>query len=157
MFERESGGRAGGWRWLAALWLSLFAGLAPVPLKAQALPADTELAYFELVGIEGTVATLEWETISEAGAVGFKVYRSTESDGYRTPIAIVPAVGDPSSSTTYAITDTLESGVTHWYWLADVNTQGVEQALTTPISVSTGLQAVVLPLPHRLYLSFIKR
>ena len=76
---------------------------------------------------------------------------------FRAPIAIIPAVGAPSTPTTYVVTDTLESGSTHWYWLADINTSGVEQALTIPISVSTGLQAIVQPLPHRLYLSFIRR
>ncbi len=154
--ERESLGQAGrrALRWLAALWLGCTGGLMPAP-KAQALSSDTELAYFQVTSIENGVATLEWGTISEAGAVGFKVYRSTAVDGYRAEIAFENAVGAPSTPTSYAITDTLEPGSTHWYWLADVNTFGVEQALTTPISVVTGLQPVEVPLPYHLYLNLI--
>ncbi len=141
-------------RWLAALWLGLIGGFAPAP-AAHALPADTELAYFQVTSIEGGVATVEWGTISEAGAVAFRVYRSTAPDGYRAPIAWENAVGAPSTPTSYVITDTLEAGSTHWYWLADVNAFGVEQALTTPISVVTGLGPVDLPLTHMLYLNLI--
>ncbi len=158
MLERERQGLAGRRvvRWLAALWLCASGGLVPAP-AALGLGADTELAYFEATSLENGVVTLEWGTISEAGAVGFRVYRSTAVDGYRAPIAWEAAVGAPSTPTTYAITDTLAVDTTYWYWLADINTSGVEQALTTPISVSTGLRPVELPMLHRVYLNLILR
>lgn len=129
---------------------------SPAPVS-EAQSSDTELAYFQVTDIDGGIATIEWGTISEAGAVGFKVYRSTEPDGYRAPIAFEQAVGAPSTATSYAITDDLAPDSTYWYWLADVNVFGVEQALTTPITISTGLRPVELPLVHRVYLNQILR
>lgn len=159
MLERESWGRTGrrALRWLAAIWVGLVGGWwSPAPVS-EAQSSDTELAYFQVTNIDGGVATIEWGTISEAGAVGFKVYRSTEPDGYRAPIAWEEAVGAPSSPTSYAITDALAPETTYWYWLSDVNVFGVEQALTTPITISTGLRPVELPLLHRVYLNLILR
>lgn len=158
MAERESWGLAGRrtLRWLAALWLCVTGGLAPASVaQGQGLPADTELAYFEVSSLENGIATLEWGTISEAGAVGFKIYRANALDGYRTPIVYTAAAGAPSTPTSYVVTDTLQAGTTTWYWLADVNVFGVEQALTTPISVATGLQPVDQPLTYRMYFPFV--
>ena len=144
-------------RWLTAISLGWVAGWWSPAHVSEAQSSDTELAYFQVTTIEGGVATIEWGTISEAGAVGFKVDRSTEPDGFHAPIAWEEAVGAPSSRTSYVMTDALAPETTYWYWLSDVNVFGVEQALTTPITISTGLRPVEMPLLHRLYLNLILR
>lgn len=126
---------------------------------SQALSSDTELAYFRVAAVTAEGIALEWATASEAGSLAFRIYRATEPGGYRAVVFETPATGGPGLPATYTFVDKdVETG-TYWYWVADVNAQGVEQALTTVLAADYGLGGQELPVPAgwRYYLPMLEK
>jgi len=101
-------------------------------------PMAITLASFEAVQ-QGADVQLTWETTSELHNRGFNLYRGLSSAGWDTQInaSLIPSQAQGSSSGfLYTWNDQagLVAGQTYWYWLEDVDTQGIA-TLHGPISV----------------------
>ena len=71
---------------------------------------------------------LDWETVSELTNTGFNLYRGTSADGAdREQLAFVPSQGPGSNQGySYRYDDTnVQIGQTYWYWLEDIDLNGV--------------------------------
>ncbi|NJL05235.1 MAG: hypothetical protein HC911_10105 [Chloroflexaceae bacterium] len=100
-----------GWHWLAALLLVVGVGLAVAGLHAPR-PA---------------IVTLEWQTASEVGTLGFLIYRSEQADGDYTQLTprMLPAAPDPLTGDTHTYRDTTaQAGITYFYLLEDLAADG---------------------------------
>lgn len=115
--------------------------------RLRALSSDTELDYFRVNAVTEDGVELEWATSSEAGSLSFKIYRATSADGFRQVVYETPAAGGFGVQTSYIYFDYSPDEGSYWYWVADVNAQGVEQALTTPIKADYGVSGQGYPPP----------
>jgi hypothetical protein len=88
-------------------------------------PTSVDLRYFRAVGA-GDRVTLIWETATEANALGFNVYRSTEAGdpGIRLNPALIPATGGAAVGVLYQLGDMLSAEGTYSYRLEVVNRDG---------------------------------
>ncbi len=99
------------WLWLAALLLVMGGGLVVAGLRAPR-PA---------------VVTLEWQTASEVGTLGFLIYRSEQPDGDYIQLTprMLPAATDPLAGGTHTYRDTTaQAGITYFYLLEDLEADG---------------------------------
>jgi hypothetical protein len=71
---------------------------------------------------------LAWETASEIDNVGFNLYRSESPEGARVQLnaALIPSrnPGSPTGAVYTFLDETVERGVTYYYWLEDVDLYG---------------------------------
>ena len=83
---------------------------------------------------------VEWETASELDNVGFNLYRSESPDGPQVQInaSLIPsqAPGSPVGATYTLLDQNVQAGTTYYYWLEDINTQGVATQ-HGPVSAAT--------------------
>lgn len=83
---------------------------------------------------------IEWTTASELNTVGFNIYRRESTDGPETRInsELIPASTDPLAGGTYQMIDkNARPGVTYYYELEDVETDGVtNRSWQTSVSVA---------------------
>lgn len=90
-------------------------------------PLAVTLASFDATAQPGAIH-VAWETASEIGNTGFNLYRSLDDNrNNATLLAYVPsqAPGSPQGFA-YSYDDTgVAPGQTAWYWLADVDVNGV--------------------------------
>jgi hypothetical protein len=118
------------------------------------IPTAVKLLYFRVGGVSGQTVTLEWATGSEVDNFGFRLYRAASADfAQAQEITFVPAASTGATGAQYNYTDTAPDDGAWYYWLVDVDTNGVETwhgPVTTAI-VPTG------PLPHKLFLPLINR
>ena len=90
------------------------------------VPTAVNLAGFEAEALEDRIV-VTWETASEFNNAGFNLYRALEIDGEQTLLNWFPS---PAPGTTqgqmykYRDYDVL-AGQTYWYWLEDVDLNGV--------------------------------
>jgi hypothetical protein len=71
--------------------------------------------------------TLLWETAAEIDTAGFNVLRSESEEGEFGKInaELIPAKGGPTQGAAYSYVDNgVQTGVTYWYKLQDVDTTG---------------------------------
>jgi len=112
-------------------------------------PTAVELARFEAVAQNDGIL-IEWETATELDNLGFNLYRSTAANGEYMLLngALIPTqVPGATFGATYTwLDDSAVPGVTYFYTLEDVNTEG-QATLHGPIqatALSTGPSAVSL-------------
>jgi hypothetical protein len=116
-------------------------------------PTAVELLYFRVDGVSGRQVRLAWATAVEIDNLGFNVYRSNANDvGRAALIHFEPAaMMGGRLGTTYVYTDTVPADGAWWYWLADVNTQGVETH-SAPMAIRADVNAA---LRYRVYLPVV--
>lgn len=88
---------------------------------------------------EGSGVKISWQTVSELNNLGFNLYRNTTPTSPQ-PLnhSLIPSQG-PGSGQGFAyhwVDNTVQTGVTYYYWVEDVDTNGT---ITQhgPVSVST--------------------
>ncbi|MCS6774486.1 MAG: hypothetical protein NZ693_10310, partial [Thermoflexales bacterium] len=62
-------------------------------------------------------------------------------------VGVVPAAMGGTTGASYAFEDTVPADGEWWYWLADVDTSGVETVHAPPVRASVGLPVYRLWLP----------
>ena len=112
-------------------------------------PLAVVLAEFSAVQ-QGDAVRVTWETNSELGNTGFNLYRGVSPDGWDRQLneALIPsqAPGSPSGFTyTWEDRADLVAGVTYYYWVEDVNVDGlptrhgpVSVVFSAPTAVTLG-------------------
>ena len=83
--------------------------------------------------------TLIWETAAEIDTAGFNILRSESQDGTfeKTNEVLIPGEGGPTQGPVYSyIDDGLQSGVTYWYKLEDVDATSERYIHDTTASVT---------------------
>jgi hypothetical protein len=102
-------------------------------------PTAIDLASFTAKS-QGDDVLLAWETANELDNLGFHLYRATSSGGQKTRLnkRLIPSQMPGSViGATYTFWDrTAEPGRAYYYWLEDVDVQGVA-TLNGPVSAST--------------------
>jgi hypothetical protein len=99
---------------------------APICLDCVDCGIPVELLYFRAIPGADTVR-LVWATAAEIDTAGFNILRSESQDGTFEKIndVLIPGEGEPTQGASYSyIDDGLESGVTYWYQLQDVDDTG---------------------------------
>lgn len=92
----------------------------------QSPPTAVDLLYFRVTNITERKAQLEWATAAEINNYGFNLYRSPSSNiSIAEKIHFEPAAGGLGGNT-YSYTDTIPGVGTWWYWLSDIDTNGLE-------------------------------
>lgn len=83
---------------------------------------------------------IEWTTASELDTAGFNVYRRDSQEGPETQInsTLIPASTNPLTGSTYQFIDTnVEPGLTYYYELEDVETNGTSnRSWNTSVTVA---------------------
>lgn len=105
-------------------------------LQRLATPTGVELSRFE-AWADGAAIRVEWETASELDTLGFNLYRAESADGPWTQLndALIPAQmpGSPVGAVYQVVDESVQPGITYFYWLEDVDLYGVT-SLHGPIS-----------------------
>ncbi len=112
-------------------------------------PTAVELLYFRVAAVDGRVVRLEWATAVEIDNFGFNLYRAPIADRSRAQwFAFVPSRARGGGAT-YVHEDAVPTTGLWWYWLADVDTSGLE-TFHAPLIAGVGnnawLPRVYLPL-----------
>jgi fimbrial isopeptide formation D2 family protein/uncharacterized repeat protein (TIGR01451 family) len=102
-------------------------------------PTAVDLLYFRADGVNGQQVTLAWATAMEVDNFGFNVYRAPVNDFAQAAlIHFEPASPRGSGGgAAYGFVDAAPAAGQWWYWLADVDTHGLE-TLHGPITVTVG-------------------
>jgi hypothetical protein len=94
------------------------------------------LEYFRAVRAgSGVSVILEWGTLNEYDTIGFNLYR--QADGHAAPgerlnSSLIAGCGGCPAGAEYAFDDmTILVGTPYYYWLADVDIQGIEHFYAT--------------------------
>lgn len=131
-----------------------FGNLIPVAqyfLPINNAPTAVELLYFRALPLEDG-ARLEWATAVEIDNFGFNIYRMLDEGLPRMDlVGFVPSEAHGGGAT-YVYVDATPGDGLWWYWLADVDTNGVE--------TFQGLAGVVVSAgayPHKLFLPLVVR
>jgi hypothetical protein len=104
----------------------------------QSPPTAVDLLYFRVANITERKAQLEWATAAEIDNYGFNLYRSPNSNfSIAEKIYFEPAKGGLGGNT-YSYTDIVPGVGTWWYWLSDIDTNGLE-------TIHYPLQVVIEP------------
>jgi uncharacterized repeat protein (TIGR01451 family) len=113
-----------------------------------------ELLYFRVNSVDNPQVHVGWATAAEIDNFGFKLYRAPVDDFSRGQlIHFEPSsIGGAGPGATYEYVDSVPAEGVWWYWLADLDTQGVE-TVHGPISAGVGAAA----LPHRVFVPLILR
>ena len=108
-----------------------------------------ELLYFVVSQKEQTVV-LDWATAEEVDNYGFNLYRAPVDDFAQAGlIHFEPAAiqGGAGSGATYRYIDTPPVQGIWWYWLADVDTQGMQTRHNPSVVIAMQLHFRVVYLP----------
>jgi hypothetical protein len=110
-------------------------------------PTAARLTSFSAAAAAGGVR-LAWETASEAGSLGFHVWRATHLDGERVRVTeeLIPgqAPGSASGGHYEFVDVTARGGITYCYWLELVGMDGTTQ-LHGPVSARAEFQIKLPP------------
>jgi hypothetical protein len=107
-------------------------------------PTAVEMVNFQAEAIHGRQITITWLLAAEIDNLGFNLYRATENDINKAEkIAFVPSIGG-SAGNLYSYSDTVPLSGTWYYWLADIDTNGIE-TFHGPVAV-VAMNQVFLPL-----------
>ncbi len=88
--------------------------------------SPVELTGFDAKSVSGSVE-VEWRTVSEAGNIGFHVFRADSEDGHYRQISgsLIHGAGASGSVKAYGYADsTVEPGKSYFYKVADVDYKG---------------------------------
>jgi len=118
------------------------------------VPTAVNLLYFHAESLQGWQIRLTWATAMELDNFGFKLYRAPVNDAGRAAfIHFEPSLVKGSrAGASYSYTDAVPADGMWWYWLADVDTSGVEMLHPLSTSASTksnGSFVFYLPLIRR--------
>jgi uncharacterized repeat protein (TIGR01451 family) len=118
------------------------------------IPTAVNLLYFHAESLPERQIRLTWATAMELDNFGFKLYRAPVDDAGRAAfIHFEPSlVKGSGAGANYSYTDVVPADGAWWYWLADVDTSGVETLHPLGVSASTqsnGLFVLYLPLVGR--------
>jgi hypothetical protein len=86
------------------------------------------LAGFGFMNLKQASVDIEWETATELDTVGFNVYRSDSPNGELVKVndGLIPASSEPLTGGKYHFIDRgAKPGTTYYYYLEDVDTNGV--------------------------------
>jgi hypothetical protein len=116
---------------------------APVYIE----PTAVTLLYFWAEPLDSAVQ-LEWRTAAELNNVGYYIYRA-ETPQFE-DASLVTYVDAKGSGSTYEYTDEdVEPGTLYWYWLVDVDVNGI-QTRSYPVSAqvpaASGQHKIYMPL-----------
>ncbi len=99
------------------------------------VPTYVDLEYFNATGTAEGVQ-LTWKTTSEIDNQGFNVYRALSADGHYTKInsGLIPSqgMGSPSGAEYTFLDKSTIGGVTYFYWLEDIATEGYQTEMHGP-------------------------
>jgi len=101
-------------------------------------PTAVELLYF-MVSWNGQTVVLNWATAAEIDNYGFNLYRApVDNFSLAQRIHFEPSAiqGGTGSGATYRYPDMPPVQGTWWYWLADVDTQGIETVYTPSVAIA---------------------
>lgn len=92
----------------------------------------TSLDYFRAVQAgSGVSVILEWATLNEYDTLGFNLYRQADGQaapGERLNAYLIAGCGGCPGGATYAFVDmTILVGTPYYYWLGDVDINGIER------------------------------
>jgi len=122
------------------------------PVEDDSTPTAVELIYFRAAWISGRDVRLEWATAVEIDNFGFNVYRASVDDRSRASLlGFVPSQARGAGAT-YGYEDTVPVDGFWWYWLADVDTAGLE-TFHGPVIAGVGANTW----SHRIYLPLVVR
>ncbi len=111
-------------------------------------PTAVDLASFTASPLPGAVL-LRWETAAEIDTLGFHLYRSLSPEGeaLRLTETMIPAEspGSPAGARYEYTDESARGGVTYYYWLEDVDTQG-RVVRHGPLAATADVHHVYLPL-----------
>jgi uncharacterized repeat protein (TIGR01451 family) len=118
------------------------------------IPTAVNLLYFHAESLQEWQIRLTWATAMELDNFGFKLYRAPVNDAGRAAfIHFEPSLVKGSrAGASYSYTDAVPADGVWWYWLADVDTSGVEMLHPLSTSASTksnGSFVFYLPLIRR--------
>jgi uncharacterized repeat protein (TIGR01451 family) len=118
------------------------------------IPTAVNLLDFHAESLPERQIRLTWATAMELDNFGFKLYRAPVDDAGRAAfIHFEPSlVKGSGAGANYSYTDVVPADGAWWYWLADVDTSGVETLHPLGVSASTqsnGLFVLYLPLVGR--------
>jgi uncharacterized repeat protein (TIGR01451 family) len=119
------------------------------PADDDETPTAVELIYFRAGQVAGREIQLEWATAVEVDNFGFNLYRAPEASLARASVvAFVPSQARGGGAV-YVYADTVPADGPWWYWLADVDTSGLE-TFHGPVNATAGARAwsrrIYLPL-----------
>jgi len=103
------------------------------------VPSAVELLYF-VASMNGQTVALNWATAEEVDNYGFNLYRAPVDDFSQAElIHFEPSdiQGGSSSGATYQYLDAPPLQGAWWYWLADIDTHGIQ---SSHISVAVAVQ-----------------
>ena len=109
-----------------------------------------ELLYFA-ASRNGQTVVLNWATAEEVDNYGFNLYRAPADDFSQAElIHFEPSAiqGGTGSGATYRYIDTPPVGGTWWYWLADIDTHGIQTRYNPSV-------AIAMQLPFQIYLPLV--
>ena len=120
----------------------------PIPPTSTPPPSAVELLYF-VAGRNGQTVVLDWATAQEIDNYGFNLYRAAVNDFAQAElIHFEPSAiqGGTGSGAIYSYLDIPALPGRWWYWLADVDTHGVETLYNPFVVIAVQIQfQVYLP------------
>ena len=120
----------------------------PIPPTSTPPPLAVELLYF-VADRNGETVVLQWATAQEVDNYGFNLYRASVDDFTQAElIHFEPSAirGGIVSGATYRYLDTPALYGKWWYWLADIDTHGVQTLYNPSVAIALQLQfQVYLP------------
>lgn len=103
------------------------------------VPTAVTLRAFYVVAVSGNQVTLAWETESEVDNYAFRLYRAPVNNlAQAVLVAEIPAAMGGATGAVYTHTDLAPEAGVWWYWLADVDTRGMETVHQPPLVVQLG-------------------
>lgn len=128
------------WIWIAVL--SLVGSL-----RTPSLPTNVTITSFAAEAGTHSI-TVKWESASETNNLGFDLWRSLEpDDGYADISGFIPSL-DEGVGASYKYEDiNVISGVTYYYKLQDLPSDGSFSNFTGPISATIPLTTTYVFLP----------
>jgi hypothetical protein len=116
------------------------------------IPTAVELLHLGVGAVGGRGVQLEWATAVEIDNFGFNVYRAPVDDrSQATLLTLVPSRARAGGAT-YLYEDTVPADGVWWYWVADVDTSGLE-TFHGPVSARVGVSG----LTEQVYLPLVMR
>ena len=105
-------------------------------IRADNIGSDntSTASYVEMLGfnatlVDDTTTLVEWQTGAEFSSFGFHIHRSEDYYSPKIKLNLEPilARGSASSGATYEFTDETAAGESYFYWLEEVQTDGLSE------------------------------
>lgn len=140
-----------------AAWYNPFMSSSPVirGLPLFLIAGALFLAGYGLMNFSKTSIDIEWETATELDTIGFNIYRADSLNGNLLKVndTLIPASSDSLSGGKYAFVDrSAQPGVTYYYYLEDVDANGVTNLNGPTVVKATNLGLWLLLVSFILFL-----